>query len=315
MKFDPATDIPDLSGKIILVTGGTAGIGKESVLAFAKHNPARIYFTGRDSQRATATIAEAKTAATSVAVIFLQCDMTSLKAVEAAAKQVISESDRLDILMCNAGIMAVPPALTKDGYEIQFGTNHIAHALLIKLLLPTLLRTADTPNSDVRIVSLTSQGFGGHPRGGIIFKDLRTKQSSMLSAARYGQSKVANLLYAAELARRYPRITSLSVHPGVVRTGLVEKSSGFTKALVYITSPFSMMTPTEGARNQLWAATGDKTKMINGEYYEPVGMPGRHLRMSRDQKLAGQLWDWTDKEFAGLSGLISLFPASMFLLY
>ncbi|KAJ6598514.1 dehydrogenase with different specificitie [Mycena sp. CBHHK59/15] len=300
MKFDPATDIPDLSGKIILVTGGTAGIGKESVLAFAKHNPARIYFTGRDSQRATATIAEAKTAATSVAVIFLQCDMTSLKAVEAAAKQVISESDRLDILMCNAGIMAVPPALTKDGYEIQFGTNHIAHALLIKLLLPTLLRTADTPNSDVRIVSLTSQGFGGHPRGGILFKDLRTTQDYFFGSwTRYGQSKLANILFAAELARRHPQITSLSIHPGVIQTGLVKNLSALKKALVYITSPFSMMTPAEGARNQLWAATGDKTKMINGEYYEPVGMPGRHLRMSRDHKLAGQLWDWTDKELQG----------------
>ncbi|KAJ6603647.1 hypothetical protein B0H10DRAFT_1957794 [Mycena sp. CBHHK59/15] len=224
--------------------------------------------------------------------------MTSLKSVEVSTKQIISESHRLNILMCNAGVMAVPPALTQDGYKIQFGTNHITHALLIKLLLPILLHTADMSGSDVHIVTLTSQGFMWHLRGGIIFKDLRTNQSSMLSATHYGQSKLANLLYAAELARRYPQITSLSVHPGVVQTGLNEKSSGFkfTKVLVHIVSPFSMMTPAEGAHNQLWAAMGNKTQMVNGAYYEPVGKSGRHLRMSKDERLATQLWDWMDKE-------------------
>ncbi|KAJ6598513.1 hypothetical protein B0H10DRAFT_2167611 [Mycena sp. CBHHK59/15] len=275
MKFDPSANIPDLSGKVILVTGGTAGIRKESIIAFAKHNPERIYFTGHDSEHVAVIITEAKTSATSVLVIFLPCDMTSLKSVEASTKQIISESHQLDILMCNAGVMAVPPALTQDGYEIQFGTNHITHALLIKLLLPTLLHTADVSDSDIRIVTLTGQGFTWHPRGGIIFKDLQTKQSSMLSAAHYGQSKLANLLYAAELARQYPQITSLSVHAGVVWTGLIEKSSGFTKVLMHIVSPFSMMTPAEGAHNQLWAAMGNKTNMVNGAYYEPVWLPRR----------------------------------------
>ncbi|KAJ6531163.1 oxidoreductase [Mycena capillaripes] len=298
MKFNPSTDIHDLSGKVILVTGGTAGIGKESVLVLAKHNPACIYFTGRNSTRANQVIAEIKSAAPSVAIVFLECDLESLASVEKAAKQFNSQSDRLDILMCNAGVMNVPPALTKEGYEVHFGTNHVAHALFIKLLLPTLLRTAEVPGADVRVVSLTSQGFIMHPRGGILFDDLRTTQASgLVKSMRYGQSKLANILYASELAKRYgPQITSLSVHPGVVRTDLLAQQGVVTRTLAFLTHPFSMLTPAEGAYNQLWAATGDKAKMKNGEYYEPVGAPGGHGRKSRDQKLASQLWDWTEKE-------------------
>ncbi|KAJ6473577.1 oxidoreductase [Mycena vitilis] len=298
MKFNPSTDIPDLSGKVILVTGGTAGIGKESVLALAKHNPACIYFTGRDSARANQVIAEIKSSAPSVSIVFLECDLESLASVEKAAKQFISKSDRLDILICNAGVMNVPPALTKDGYEAHFGINHVAHALFIKLLLPTLLRTADAPGSDVRVVSLTSQGFAMHPRGGILFDDLRTTQGSgLMKSLRYGQSKLANILYAAEVAKRYgPKITSVSIHPGVVRTDLLAQQGALMRTLAWLTHPFSMLTPAEGAYNQLWAATGDKTKIKNGEYYEPVGVPGGHMRMSRDQKLTAQLWEWTEKE-------------------
>ncbi|KAF7356816.1 Short-chain dehydrogenase reductase family [Mycena venus] len=293
MKFTAPT-IPDLSGKVILVIGGTAGIGKESVFAFAKHNPKCLYFTGRNTSQGAQIVAEIKS---TVPVVFLECDFTSLASVEKAAKLVISQSDRLDILMCNAGVMNVLPALTEDGYEVHFGINHIAHALLIKLLLPTLLRTAEAPDSDIRVVSLTSQGFAMHPGGGILFDDLRTSQGSgLIKSLRYGQSKLANILYASELARRYPQITSVSIHPGVVRTDLLHTQSIVVRCLAFLTHPFSMMTPAEGAYNQLWGATADKTKIVNGEYYEPVGVPGSHMRKSRDLKLAKQLWEWTEKE-------------------
>ncbi|KAJ7129563.1 oxidoreductase [Mycena epipterygia] len=299
MKFNPATDIPDLTGKVIFVTGGTGGIGKESVLALAKHNPERIYFSGRDGERAASIIAQIKSTAPSVAPVFLECDLTSLASVEKAAKQIVSESERLDIVICSAGVMHVPPALTKEGYEVHFGVNHIAHALFIKLLLPTLLRTAEAPNSDVRIVFVTSGGFALHPGGGILFDNLRTTQASLLQNARYGQSKLANILYPAELARRFPQITSVSIHPGVVRTELFAKLDGFTKALSIMTNPFSMLTPAEGAHSQLWAATVGKAKIVNGAFYEPVGKPGRHARKSQSQKLTTKLWEWTEEELAG----------------
>ncbi|MCJ1434458.1 hypothetical protein MMC27_003827 [Xylographa pallens] len=296
-SFDPAKDIPDLSGKVIFVTGGTAGLGEESVLAFAKHHAEHIYFSGRNAKSAEAVISHVKAVAPDVRVSFLECDLASLASVEKAAKQFSTGSQRLDILLCNAGIMALPPSLTKDGYEIQFGTNHMGHALLVKLLLPTLLRTVETENSDVRVVMLTSLGFRGHPSGGIDFPSLRTTRQGMLGHwIRYGQSKLANILFAAELARRYPSITTASVHPGVINTGLVTNLGFLNSAFVRVTNPFSMLTPEQGAYNSLWATTTKREDIISGEFYVPVGVPGTHDKESKSEKLAGELWEWTEKE-------------------
>lgn len=113
-------------------------------------------------------------------------DMTSLNSVKNAVKQHFHHG-KLHILMCNAGIMAVPAGLTKDGFEIQFGVNHLAHAMLIRELSPALLRTAQEPESDVRLVFLTSTGWRGHPKGGIVFDQLRTTQDSIGGSwVRYG---------------------------------------------------------------------------------------------------------------------------------
>ena len=196
--------------------------------------------------------------------------------------------------------MAQPPGLTKDGYEIQFGTNHLGHALLIKLLLPTMLHTAEQPGADVRIVSNTSLGFKGHPKNGIDFPNLRTTQETPLIGQwiRYGQSKLANILYASELARRYPQITSTSIHPGVINTGLVSDLGLANRALVWATTWWKTVSVEEGAKNQLWVATAEKRKITNGGFYEPVGIPGGHDQCSNDPKLAGELWEWTQKELA-----------------
>ncbi|MCJ1398378.1 hypothetical protein MMC11_001576 [Xylographa trunciseda] len=296
-SFDPAKDIPNLSGKVILVTGGTAGLGKESVLAFAKHHPEHIYFSGRNAESAKAVIDDVKAVVPDVKVTFLECDLASLASVEKAAKQFSTDSQRLDILLCNAGVMALPPGMTQDGYEIQFGTNHVGHALLVKLLLPVLLRTAENPDSDVRVAMLTSLGFRGHPSGGIDFPSLRTDRAGPFGHwIRYGQSKLANILFASELARRYPSITTASVHPGVIATGLVTSLGFLNSAFVYVTNPFSMLTPEQGAYNSLWATTTKKGNLISGGYYVPVGIPGTHDKESKSEKLAGELWEWTEKE-------------------
>ncbi|KAB8079686.1 hypothetical protein BDV29DRAFT_187020 [Aspergillus leporis] len=190
LAFNPDSDIPDLSGQVIFITGGMAGLGAESVIQLAKHSPARIYLSSRNA-----------------------------KTAEVIIKQILlTKETRLDVLMCNAGIMAQPPGLTKDGYEVQFGTNHLGHALLIHKPLPLLQRTADT-GADVRIVIPTSVGYRLHPCGGIIFDALKTTQDfgAFGRWRRYGQSKLANLLYAREFSRRYPATTTVSIHPGVVR--------------------------------------------------------------------------------------------------
>lgn len=196
--------------------------------------------------------------------------------------------------------MAQPPSLTTDGYEIQFGTNHIGHALLIKKLLP-LLQIRSNGNEEPRIVTLTSEGWMLHPNEGIIFDKLQTVQDNFIFGGpwrRYAQSKLANLLYARELARRYPNITSVSIHPGVVATGLVGNSKFLDRVLIYTTNFGKILKPEEGAYNNVWAATTAKENLENGAYYEPVGKYS-HAKLdktAKDDDLARRLWEWTEEQ-------------------
>src|SRR5947208_724424 len=118
VKFNPLTDIPDLARKVIFITGGTAGLGKLSVIHLARKNPAHIYFSGRNASRAEEVIAEVKASAPSANISFIKMDLASLKSVQSGSNEFLRKSDRLDLLMCNAGICCVPPGLTEDGYEV-----------------------------------------------------------------------------------------------------------------------------------------------------------------------------------------------------
>lgn len=193
--------------------------------------------------------------------------------------------------------MAGPPGLTKDGYEIQFGTNHVGHALLTKLLLPALERTADEPDSDVRIINVSSAGEKFAPRGGLVLDDVKTPMESYLTFTRYGQSKLANILFTKELAKRYPAIKSIAIHPGSVNT---ELKRGIKQSLPWISYPLDFLAglfindAKTGALNQLWAATSKEAK--TGTYYFPVGKENIGSAYSRDEKLAENLWTWTEEE-------------------
>ncbi|KAK4694543.1 hypothetical protein P7C71_g3055, partial [Lecanoromycetidae sp. Uapishka_2] len=154
-RFNADSDIPDLSGKTILVTGNN-GIGEASCRQFAKHN-AHVYLAARTPSKAESAIAEIKKETPDANITFLELDLASLASVKRTAETFNASSDRLDVLLNNAGVMALPASTTKDGYEIQFGTNHVGHALFTKLLMPTLQRTAEEKGSDVRIVNKTPQ--------------------------------------------------------------------------------------------------------------------------------------------------------------
>jgi NAD(P)-dependent dehydrogenase (short-subunit alcohol dehydrogenase family) len=295
-EYDPKTAIPSLSGKVILITGGTAGLGTECILKLLEHHPQVILFTGRNSSSADKVIKAAKNVSSTTQVQFVQCDFTSLHSVKGAAQKILATTSRLDTLICNAGVMAIPKDVTQDGYEIQFGINHLAHAMLIKHLLPLLLSTAKT--DDVRIVTLTSLGFKFATT--IPFDKLRTENDSFVLGAfrRYGDSKLANILYTQQLAKRYPEILSVVVHPGVVETGLVSGLSGFNRYFTYATTIGMRVSVQDGVKNQLWAATGNREEIVNGGFYEPVGKVGGTTKASRDEKLAEKLWDWTQEELS-----------------
>lgn len=245
-------------------------------------------------------------------ITFLQCDQTSLASVKAAAARIATEQTRLNILMANAGVMNKPPGLTEDGYEVQFGTNHLAHALFIKILLPLMEKARSStnqhpasppgPNADARIVLLTSTGLRGAPSGGVRFDDLRTPQSMLVMGGmiRYGQSKLANLLYARELARRAPSVTSVSVTPGIVATDLVSGQSATHRAVIWASAMLGqggLPPPEEAVRTQLWCATAPRGGVRNGGFYEPPGcLSGVSTRYTEDEDLARRLWEWTDRE-------------------
>ncbi len=285
---------------------GNIGLGKQSILQLAKHNPKTIYLGARTQEKALAAIAEIKEAVPNASIEYIHCDLADLSSVQQCAKDFTSKNSRLDILLLNAGIMLVPAALTKDGYETQFGTNHVGHALLTKLLLPTLLKTAEEPGADVRVISLSSLGHMFAPSSGISFAELKTPMASTFSVRRYGQSKLANILFASEMAKRYPSITTVAVHPGVVDTNLYQTMNGswmgfwglFGKVQRYIYTSVE-----DGAKNQLWAATAprgiEQGQVKSGEYYVPVGIAGQGTKSAYDQELAEKLWTWTEKEIDG----------------
>jgi len=278
---------------------GTAGVGAGTVIELVRHKPAHVLFTGRKVKSAEATIASARKAAPDVPITFVEVDLANLASVKAAADKLIAQLSRLDVLVCNAGIMAVPAGVSPDGYEIHIATNHLGHALLVHKLLPLLQTTSELEGSDVRIVMVTSEAWAGAPPGGIQFDRLKSQQDLKILGRwfRYGQSKLANMIFARELAARYPKILSLSLTPGVVSTGLVTSLGLVDKALVYLPNIGQMKTPEEGTHNLLWAISSPRDKIKPGRYYEPVGdLSNRSTKASKDPQLGGKLWEWTAAE-------------------
>ncbi|EFQ27000.1 retinol dehydrogenase, partial [Colletotrichum graminicola M1.001] len=261
--------------------------------------PAHIYLAARNEAKALAAIEDIKKAVPKAAPItFLEIDLTSFESIKRAANEFRSKSETLHILVNNAGIMAWPPSTTKEGYEIQFGTNHMGHALLTKLLLPTLQHTAQTsPDKDVRIVSLSSVGENWVPSDLYNFDDLKTDMASTGTWARYGASKVANIHHSRALAKRYPEIRCISVHPGSVNTNLtsgLEASWPLIKPILGIFAPLVLSSVADGAKNQIWASVSPDAE--SGVFYWPVGVKGRDSKHAKNEELSEKLWEWTEKE-------------------
>jgi NAD(P)-dependent dehydrogenase (short-subunit alcohol dehydrogenase family) len=302
VSFNPASDIPSLASKVILVTGANIGLGKQSILEYARHSPRAIYLAARNPAKAQAAIDEIQAQLPTPANIkVLELDLSSLDSVRKAAAKFTAEEERLDILMLNAGIMAAPPGMTGDGYEVQFGTNYVGHALLAKLLLPVLERTASTPAADVRIIMLTSAGHNLCPTGGIDFDSLKTDGEPQGPYGRYGQSKLAQILWVRKMAKLYPEFTMSAIHPGVVSTNLTAGATGSSWPVQMLLKVAKGVTTgvEKGARNQLWASVSKD--VVSGEYYEPVGVGGAVSNHGKDDALAEKLWEWTEGELKSYS--------------
>jgi protochlorophyllide reductase len=289
-------DIPDLHGRVALVTGANSGLGLETTRALADHG-AQVIMACRSLDKAREAEAEIKKTAPDAGVTLVQLDLASLASVRDLAATMQHTHDRLDLLFNNAGIMAFPRSETKDGFELQFGTNHLGHFALTGELLPLLLAT---PHS--RVVTTTSLA---RTMGQVQFDDLnRTRSYGRWEA--YGQSKRANLLFTFELQRRFARVgastISVAAHPGWANTQLQSASVAASGSLgdrvaITVMGPLLGQSQQMGALPQIYAGTSPD--IHGGEVVGPGGfmhMRGsptieRKAQREDDSRAAARLWE------------------------
>ncbi|KAF8551042.1 NAD(P)-binding protein [Imleria badia] len=288
-----AADVPDMTGKVVLVTGGTAGIGKETARVLLTKN-AKVWITARDLSKGQATLQELKDATGKDANILVM-NLANLKSVKEAAEEFNSKETQLNVLFNNAGVMTPPiDMLTDDGYDLQFGTNVLGHFYFTKLVLPTLLSTAKTsPDGTARVVNTSSNG---HWFGGLKYDTIRDgpERRKETPWKLYGQSKTGNIVFSAELTRRYgdQGIVSTSLNPGGIKTEL-QRHSG--KLLQRVTSSF-LFDVSYGAITQLYAGTVPDGKSLNGKYLIPWARIGKPRQDTQDPEIGMRLWDYLEEQ-------------------
>lgn len=256
------SDIPDQTGRVAVVTGANTGLGYETALALAERG-ARVVLAVRNLDKGKDATTEITAKSPHADVALQELDLTSLESVRAAAEQLRSDYDRIDLLINNAGVMWTPKSTTKDGFELQFGTNHLGHFALTGLLLDRLL---PTPGS--RVITVSSPGH--RIRADIHFDDLQWERGYSRVGA-YGQSKLANLLFTYELQRRLAsRGTTIAAaaHPGGSRTELTRNLPALFARVSPVIEPL-LQRADMGALPTLRAATDPS--VIGGQYYGPDG--------------------------------------------
>ncbi|YCU75893.1 SDR family NAD(P)-dependent oxidoreductase [Mycobacteroides abscessus] len=256
------TDIPDQTGRIAIVTGANTGLGLETAKALAAHG-AHVVLAVRNAEKGKAA-AEAITAVHSNADVTLQSlDLSSLESVRRASDELKGRYDKIDLLINNAGVMWTEKSSTADGFELQFGTNHLGHYALTGLLLERLL-----PVEGSRVVTVSS--IGHRIRADIHFDDLQWERDYDRVAA-YGQSKLANLLFTYELQRRLAgtNTVALAAHPGGSNTELARNSPLWVRAVFDVVAPVLVQGADMGALPTLRAATDPAA--LGGQYYGPDG--------------------------------------------
>lgn len=274
-----------MEGKTALVTGATGGIGLETAAAIAAQG-ARLLVTARDPARGDAAAAEIRRRAPDARVETLLADLSSQRQVRALAAEVQRRTDRLHLLVNNAGAIVMKRELTEDGLERTFATNHLAYFLLTTLLEPLLRASAPA-----RIVNVAS---GAHFRQTLDLADLQSERG-YAGMRVYGRSKLANILFTYELARRLEGsgVTANCLHPGVVATGFAARSGGWMELGWKIIRPF-ILTPAEGAKTSILLATSPSVEGVTGQYFVRE-KPARSSGVSRDPALARLLWEASER--------------------
>ncbi len=287
--------MPDMQGKTVVVTGGNSGIGFETAAALAAMG-ARVLVTARNADKGRAAVAELAQRLDGEGQLQLVVfDLADLSSVRRGAAEILELAPRLDVLVNNAGVVLSERAETVDLLEATFATNHLGPFLLTNLLLARIRESAPS-----RIVNVASTAHAS-ARKGIPFDDLQSEKH-YASMRVYGRSKLANILFTLELARRLEgsSVTANSLHPGTVRTGY--GADGDARGLLAfglkIGSPF-FLSPAEGARTSIYLASSPDVAGVSGEYFVKC-RPKEPRRWAQDPDAARRLWQ-VSEELVGLS--------------
>ena len=283
----------DLQSKVILVTGSNTGIGKATALGLAGLG-ATIVASARSEEKGRRAVEEIRHETANPEVHLLVGDLGSLAGVRALAAEFVERWDRLDVLVNNAGVFLSERSETVDGFETTFAVNHLAPFLLTHLLLDRLEASAPS-----RIVNVASQA---HVGAVLDFDDLGSSRAYSTMDV-YGKSKLANILFTRELARRLEGrgVTANSLHPGVVRSDLGADGDmrGFFRFGWRLIQPF-LISPARGARTSIYLASSPEVEGVSGEYFDKC-KPSRSSSASKDMDAAARLWR-VSAEMVGLTG-------------
>lgn len=284
---DEVLEGKDLTGRTAFITGGYSGLGQETARAMAARG-AHVIIAGRDLGKAETAAQEIRGAIPGAEVDTIACDLASLASVRACGEEARGRFDRIDLLINNAGVMACPQGRTADGFETQFGTNHLGHFVLTRELMPLIAKAA-AEGRDARIVNLSSRG---HHIDGVHLDDPNFEHRDYHKWLSYGQSKTANILFTVGLHDRFgdQGITAIALHPGGIQTNLgrhmTDEDRAWMRGRMQAQSDEEMLkafkTIPQGAATTCFAATEASLKGKGGVYCEDC-----HVAEVDDENPAG----------------------------
>jgi len=275
----------NIRGKVALVTGAYGGLGEETALQICRFGGIAV-IAGRNPERLEETAQRIRQQVPEAQIHKVICDLSDMASIRRCAESFIELNLPLHVLINNAGIMACPRALTKDGFETQIGVNHFGHFLLTNLLMNKLIQSAPS-----RVVIVASLAHKNAYREGIRFDDISGERGYSKFGA-YGQSKLANILHAKELNRicqeRGVGVTAVSLHPGVIPTEL-SRHMGVLGSIFLFVGKLFMKTIPQGAATQLYCAYAPD--VVGGEYYADCNLTTDQSRLTRNEEMAKKLWE------------------------
>jgi len=283
-----------LAGTTTVITGGNAGVGKETAVGLAAMG-AHVVFTSRDATRGAEALADIRARSGSEAVEVMPLDLASFASIRTFSDRLLATHDQIDVLVNNAGLVQQQRALTADGFEMTFGVNHLGHFLLTNLLLDRI-----TASGQSRIVVVSSHAHK-HCGGGLDFDDLQSERAYKPFQV-YGKTKLANIYFTRELARRLDgrEVAVNALHPGFVasRFGRDGDTGRFGDFAMVLGRPLAI-SPEKGARTSVWLASSpDVTGSTGGYYYKCK--PSTPSKLAQDDTIAARLWSASEELVASV---------------